>query len=967
VIAVAAFGLSAPPAVALDDRPDSGNWVTDGPVYAVVHGAGRTFIGGNFTHVGPRTGVGAPIDGAGEASRPFPEVAGGQVYAAVSDGGGGWYIGGDFSSVGDAPIKNLAHISPAGSVDPAFDGQVGGTVRAIIVGGLDEEGTQPDEHVVYIGGDFTQVHGVSRSRAAALNSDGTLTTWSPTANDEVNALGEAYVTLNEASDPASAKSEQSIVFVGGAFTQIGSNASPVATNGLGAVWGVKSSQPAGSTADPIDRGFALSWSPSLAGSRPIVRAIQVGTPQVDTGNTFVNVPVYAGGEFTNGLVAKGIKVNLAPSGTPPVRTMGSSQPSYAWSAPATCPTGATNCAPVVRALALSGSTLYVGGDFKKLQDGERSYLGALGAIEHPAITSEQATLASWNPSADGSVRSLTVETHGNSLPSDVTVYAAGQFGAVGGASRAGLAAIAADGTPTGWDPKAAGGTAHVVTAGGGKVYAGGNFTSLGAAAVNRIAALDTSGALDNTWTASADDGPVQALAFSPDESTLYAGGGFTKVNNGTDRSHLAAFSTTDATLLPWAPNLNGWALAIKPAGSTVYVGGSFTGVGTDERRRIAAIDADGAVTRWNPGADDSVRAIDVVCGTVYLGGSFAHVDGQERGRIAAVGASSGHVTSWDPGDLGVVYAITHDAGSIFVGGSFALMGGAIRPGIAKLDAGTGKAAPWSPVAESPAIVRALQVSPSGNAIYAAGSFVRIGGEDRSRLASIDGVSGKATSWDPAANGPGYALFVSGDAVYVGGSFRQLSTRMQQGFGTYNAAVEAASAPASTGCAEQQTQVAATVPTTPTISSGTSTAPHRILPRLGVRHFRAKPSRFRVARPGAAATLKKHKFPLGSAFLFDLTRKANVTITIHRELFGRRKGKDCVGVGKSPHGRRCTRYQRYGTLQPRGVRQGHNSVAFSGMFGRKSLPPGIYTAKLEATVNQGKTRVAKLTRFQVVKS
>src|SRR2546426_1486999 len=79
---------------------DENLWVTNGPVRAVVRDGGTIYIGGDFTQVGPATGGGVPLDAASGALPPsFPKVVG-VVFAVISDGAGGWYLGGSFSAVG---------------------------------------------------------------------------------------------------------------------------------------------------------------------------------------------------------------------------------------------------------------------------------------------------------------------------------------------------------------------------------------------------------------------------------------------------------------------------------------------------------------------------------------------------------------------------------------------------------------------------------------------------------------------------------------------------------------------------------------------------------------------------------------------------------------------------------------------------------------------------------------------------
>ncbi|GIW09479.1 MAG: hypothetical protein KatS3mg061_0536 [Dehalococcoidia bacterium] len=71
------------------------------------------------------------------------------------------------------------------------------------------------------------------------------------------------------------------------------------------------------------------------------------------------------------------------------------------------------------ALAVSGSTVYVGGLFTSVGGQARNYLAALDAAT--------GNVTSWNPNANGSVYALAV--------SGSTVYVGGDFTSVGGQAR----------------------------------------------------------------------------------------------------------------------------------------------------------------------------------------------------------------------------------------------------------------------------------------------------------------------------------------------------------------------------------------------------------------------------------------------------------------------------------------------------------------------------------------------------
>ena len=108
----------------------------------------------------------------------------------------------------------------------------------------------------------------------------------------------------------------------------------------------------------------------------------------------------------------------------------------------------------------------------------------------------------------------------------MTVYVAGGFSNIGGANRAGLAAL--DGTTglaTAWNPDPLANMRAIIPAGP-VVYVGGVFTFIGGQPRNRIAALDAATGLATAWDPDADSA-VFALALSG--TTLYAGGAFTTI------------------------------------------------------------------------------------------------------------------------------------------------------------------------------------------------------------------------------------------------------------------------------------------------------------------------------------------------------------------------------------------------------------------------------------------------------
>jgi trimeric autotransporter adhesin len=626
----------------------------NGDISAIAPGAnGVTYVGGTFTRVGILTGSAAPLNAtSGRLARPdFPIVAG-IVNAIAPDGSGGWYLGGSFTRVGDQPRKNLAHILADGTVDLDFNKDANAAVRALAVSGT----------TVYVGGDFGSIGNDTRNRLAAINGvTGEVTPWNPGANGTVRALAVSG----------------SAVYAGGDFSLIGGGgAGVVARSRLAAINGAT--------------GAVMTWNPgafdSSTGGSGAVQALAV------SGNT-----IYAGGDFK--LVGTAVRRNLAAitvSGTvldnwkPSVETVGD------------------NGGSIVYALAVSGSTVYAGGYFTRIDGETRRYLAAIGA--------DGRLRDNWRPNPDGVVHALAV--------SGGTVYVAGTFGQIGGKTRNRLAAIGADSTVLNWAPS--------------------------------------------------PNGEVQALAVSG--STVYAGGEF----NGMDseiRAHLAAIGA-DGSLLDWAPRANNHVEALAVLGNTVYAGGAFSVIDSSQRFGLAAIGIDGTVRDWNLDVDRPVRALAASGDTVYVGGQFTQVGGKTRNTLAAIGAN-GAILEWNPGTNGHVLALAVGGGVIYVGGVFTRVGSpsVASTHLAAINANGTVVQDWMPNLSyangSVAAVGVLALSPSH--VYVGGAFNQAGGQSRNGFAAFDReLASTPLPWNPSVNGGVATLAVSGSTIYLGGQFTHVS-------------------------------------------------------------------------------------------------------------------------------------------------------------------------------------------------
>ncbi len=140
---------------------------------------------------------------------------------------------------------------------------------------------------------------------------------------------------------------------------------------------------------------------------------------------------------------------------------------------------------------------------------------------------------------------------------------------------------------------------------------------------------------------------VYALAVSG--STVYAGGGFTSIG-GQNRNGIAALDATSGAATAWDPNANGGrSVALAVSGSTVYAGGGFTSIGGQTRNGIAALDAtSGLATAWDPNANNSgLRPRRLGLDRLRRRRLHRHRRPDPQ-PIAALDASSGLATAWDP-------------------------------------------------------------------------------------------------------------------------------------------------------------------------------------------------------------------------------------------------------------------------------------------------------------------------------
>ncbi len=639
---------------------------------AVSPDNGAVYIGGAFRRVGPFTGSFVGIDAAsGVWSTSSWAKINGDVFAVESDGAGGWFVGGKFTKAGAVTRNNLVHLLPDGSVDPAWNPAPNDFIDA-----LGREGT-----TLYVGGGFTQIGGQPRERIAALStSTGAATPWNPGSDGVIECfapsgpvlyVGGEFQTIGGATRPNLAALDTmtgaatawnpspdgqvnvvlvsgSTVYIGGEFQNVGATsraflAAIDAATGLPTAWHpVLNGNVSGLDLDGATIFAAGEFASVGADLRRHCAEIDLTTGAATAFNPDPGDPVnavlvdgssvYLGGEFrflSFPLISRGRLARVD-------KATGALQ---AWDPSAN---------KEVITINLSGANVFAGGRFSSVNGELRAGIAAIN-------TATGALVPGWDPGILGgaSIEALSATPAG--------VYAAGSIFQIGGAFRDDLAEIdAASGLATAWNPDAPfffGVKSIAVTAG--EVYASG----LGISAVNRI-----SGAI-SPWDPAPNSVTYEILVSG---STVFAGGEFTKIG-GADRNRIAAVSTSTAGATSWNPGANDTVSALALDGTTLFTGGDFSQIGGAARNAVAALStgADAALP-WNPmlGAGAEVFALQLHNAGLYVGGRFASAGGVAHPNIVALDPITGGAASWNPGANEAVDAFAIGGTTLYVGGNY---------------------------------------------------------------------------------------------------------------------------------------------------------------------------------------------------------------------------------------------------------------------------------------------------------
>jgi trimeric autotransporter adhesin len=785
------------------------------PVNAIALGARGLYVGGLFD----RTGTNVPVRRValwdGTTWRALGSGVVGVGVNALAVEGERVFAGGNFTGAGDRIVNFVAQYGGGNwqGLANAPDNGVNGNVYAVASDGTD----------LYVGGDFTVAGGVRTGRIARWNG----LAWSGLASDRSAELDGAVRALVIDGDG---------LYAGGDFTRAGST--PVAHV---ARWSLSQSR----------------WTPLGAGTSGQVRALAISGTRLYAGGRFDsaggararNVAMWSGsawerlgdGAFDGvndtlqALVATGDDLYAGgyftrAGGAPAQRIARWRQTARTWEPLDSGVSARAEYRPAVHALALDGTTLYVGGEFTRAGDVVANYIarwdtrsGGWSAIDESAgrgvcntvyaIAIDRGQLyvggrfvvagdiGAWRVArfANGEWSALGIGLN-NGTDNDVyalglyrnEIYAAGRLSIAGGMRANQIARW--DGSSwarLGGDPQlGVDGVVRALAINGDDIYVGGTFLAAGDAASSRIARWNRR---TGAWTllGSGVDGTVYALAATPTD--VYVAGRFTKAG-GVAVGNIARWHVATNTWFPLGPlgdnGIEGDVYALAVDGGKLYVGGAFESAGDIEAHNLAQWDP--AEGTWQPigtGTNGDVNALAMAADGLYIGGDFTE----------AGGTLANYIVRWEPttdrwirlggGPDDMVNAIAVVGRRVYVGGDFRTAGIA-RPqhiGYWDLDAET-----WRALGEGvtgSTLTSVYAIAADDRSVYIGGSFTRAGSVDASNVAHWNVTE---QTWTALGSGVGnadlptvYAAALDITGLYVGGNFTRAGDKLSLHFGRWN--------------------------------------------------------------------------------------------------------------------------------------------------------------------------------------
>lgn len=755
----------------------------DAPINAIQINSDTAYIGGSFTIIGNKDstaiygGLLNWVNGTVNGTRPMPN---GYIRKVISDGLGGFYLGGGFTRIGNTPCYNLAHIDSTGFVDGKL-GNIGTN------GEVYDLALKNDS--LFLSGEFNAIGNSFKNGFQMLDTAGTISTSIPSINGLVNAIipdqaggwiiGGSFNQADQISTMSLIQINSSGQINTNFIPRIGGNDYPGSIETLcisggtlyvgGIFYEINGQSRKHLAAFDLGTGNLLPWNPNCNNE---VLDITVSGARIFVAGRFTQ----AGGQIRNGLVAFDINTGLVDTTwNPPILTNVSSIRLKTWN-----------------------NDLYAVGTFRinntQIDAGVAKFQGINGMYV-------------WSPVKVGSI--IDIEVVGN------TLYMAGVFTSISGQTRNKMAAFSLPSlTLKAFNPLITTIDVYEICAVQDKIYAFcgpyktirlyridtagiGNFSLVG----NNVwryqsnqLRLESDGVNMLTNQSSVSDlytGPIAAInlagtpspfavlpinfmnlgivkTFAITDSLIYYSGVGSAPGSG-----VYAFRYRSRTLKTWNPvfPLSGFGKIEKiiAFGNNLFISGNFITSSPNRTGVLSVHPLTGALSSWNPapGAWSSPRVTDMVLvdGKLYITGYFSSISGVFRPNLACYNASTLSITP-------LTSSIPPYVRGINVWGNY--LYGATTNKVIRIDTATGALDSWNVNFSENyigiATETSVSIAGSPQGIYFGGSSRLIGGKERRGLAAFRISNGTILPFNSGLTlDNAHALVLKDSMLYVSGS------------------------------------------------------------------------------------------------------------------------------------------------------------------------------------------------------
>jgi len=420
----------------------------------------------------------------------------------------------------------------------------------------------------------------------------------------------------------------------------------------------------------------------------------------------------------------------------------------------------------VRALALVGGAIFVGGEFR-----HAGAEVAIGIARLDTTTMRFTAMDSLSVVDDDTPSIYTFEVAGPDL------YAGGRFDAIGSMQARNIARWSG----TGWHTLGMGPSngvnarVHDVLVTGDSVVVAGEFVRAGLQEIVGVARWISS---SESWqgfvpTPQGLRGSAYAIAWY--DGALVVGGAIVGAGFDDTKGIVQVLGGGWSVV---GGNLDGNVHALTVHRGDLITAGSFAGVNGVATFSLGKWDG----SMWSSVAGDvggagptgQVYALALDGQRLYVGGTFTSAGGRSATRIARWNAPTQNWDTLGLGTDGPVYALTPGAGRLWIGGRFGAAGDLAASNIVSLDLSSDT---WHLLGSDLAqgvtgTVHALALS--GTTLFVGGDFhLENDSLSLDHLAAYDIATNTWWNPGPSPNGPVYAIAVIDELVYVGGDFTEI--------------------------------------------------------------------------------------------------------------------------------------------------------------------------------------------------